>query len=40
MLGVCEPWSAPPVRKLDDRLAESLCQALARQGLLTTERVG
>jgi 4-hydroxy-tetrahydrodipicolinate synthase len=39
MLGVCEPWSAPPVRKLDDRLAESLREALARQGLLTTERV-
>jgi 4-hydroxy-tetrahydrodipicolinate synthase len=39
MLGVCEPWSAPPVRKLDARIAESLRESLARQGLFAAERV-
>jgi 2-dehydro-3-deoxy-D-pentonate aldolase len=37
MLGVCEPWSAPPVRRLDDRLAGTLREALAASGLLTPE---
>lgn len=39
MLGVCEPWSAPPVRELDERLDGLLREALARQALLSTERV-
>jgi 4-hydroxy-tetrahydrodipicolinate synthase len=39
MLGVCEPWSAPPVRKLDDGLARSLREALVKQELLTPERI-
>ena len=39
MLGVCEPWSAPPVRELEERLAAPLREALGRQGLLSTERV-
>lgn len=34
MMGVCEPWSAPPVRKLDDRLIPQLRQQLTRHGLL------
>ena len=38
-LGVCEAWSAPPVRRLDDHLTESVRQALATLGLLTTQRV-
>ena len=38
MIGVCEPWSAPPVRKLDERLEEPLRAALTAQGLLTPER--
>jgi 4-hydroxy-tetrahydrodipicolinate synthase len=37
MMGVCEAWSAPPVRELDERLARSLHEALARQGLLSTK---
>jgi 4-hydroxy-tetrahydrodipicolinate synthase len=37
MLGVCEPWSAPPVRKLDDRLESRLREQLAACGLLTPE---
>jgi 4-hydroxy-tetrahydrodipicolinate synthase len=40
MLGVCEPWSAPPVRELDEHLARSLREALDLQGLLSTEPVG
>ena len=38
MMGICEPWSAPPVRQLDERLAGPLREALARNGLLTPER--
>jgi 4-hydroxy-tetrahydrodipicolinate synthase len=37
MLGVCEPFSAPPVRKLDDRLESRLREQLAACGLLTPE---
>jgi 4-hydroxy-tetrahydrodipicolinate synthase len=37
MLGVCEPWSAPPVRKLDDRLESRLRDQLAQNGVLTPE---
>ncbi|TMC85724.1 MAG: dihydrodipicolinate synthase family protein [Chloroflexi bacterium] len=35
MLGICEPWSAPPVRRLDDRLEARLRERLAGLGLLT-----
>ncbi|HEV2140009.1 MAG TPA: dihydrodipicolinate synthase family protein, partial [Candidatus Dormibacteraeota bacterium] len=38
MMGVCEPWSAPPARQLDERLAGPLHEALAANGLLTPER--
>jgi dihydrodipicolinate synthase/N-acetylneuraminate lyase len=34
MLGVCEPWSAPPVRNLDDRLESRLRERLTSIGLL------
>jgi 4-hydroxy-tetrahydrodipicolinate synthase len=34
MLGVCEPWSAPPVRKLDEAHEARLRQRLAELGLL------
>ena len=34
MMGICEPWSAPPVRKLDDRLVPRLREALSAAGLL------
>jgi len=34
MQGICEPWSAPPVRKLDERLEATLRDHLARSGLL------
>ena len=34
MQGVCEPWSAPPVRKLDERIEARLHEKLARWGLL------
>lgn len=34
MQGICEPWSAPPVRKLDERLEADLRERLARLGLL------
>jgi 4-hydroxy-tetrahydrodipicolinate synthase len=37
LMGICEPWSAPPVRQLDERLAGRLREALARSGLLTPE---
>ena len=37
-MGICEPWSAPPVRQLDERLAGPLREALAATGLLTPER--
>ena len=40
MLGVCGPWSAPPVRKLDDPLADALRLALAKHGLLAKAGVG
>jgi len=35
MLGICEPWSAPPVRRLDERLEARLRERLAGLGLLT-----
>ena len=38
MMRICEPWSAPPARKLDERLAGPLREALAANGLLTPER--
>ncbi len=38
MIGICDPWSAPPVRQLDERLAGPLREALAAYGLLTPER--
>jgi 4-hydroxy-tetrahydrodipicolinate synthase len=38
MMGICEPWSAPPARQLDERLAGPLRDALAANGLLTPER--
>ena len=34
MMGICEPWSAPPVRKLDDKLIPRLREALSAAGLL------
>ena len=34
MQGICEPWSAPPVRKLDERFEAGLRKQLARSGLL------
>ena len=34
MLGVCEPWSAPPTRRLDDRAAARLRERLAKLNLL------
>ena len=34
MLGICEPWSAPPVRKLDERREARLREHLAQSGLL------
>ena len=34
MMGICEPWSAPPVRKLDDKLMPRLREALSAAGLL------
>jgi 4-hydroxy-tetrahydrodipicolinate synthase len=34
MLGVCEPWSAPPVRKLDERAEARLRESLAKLALL------
>jgi 4-hydroxy-tetrahydrodipicolinate synthase len=38
MMGICEPWSAPPVRQLDERLRGPLREALAANDLLTPER--
>ena len=38
MIGVCEPWSAPPVRKLDEHLEGAMRDALTAQGLLTPAR--
>jgi len=38
MMGICDAWSAPPVRQLDERLANPLREALAASGLLTPER--
>jgi 4-hydroxy-tetrahydrodipicolinate synthase len=32
--GVCEPWLAPPIRKLDDRLTARLREQLDGWGLL------
>lgn len=34
MMGICEPWSAPPVRKLDDRLEPPLRRQLETAGLV------
>ena len=34
MLGICEPWSAPPVRRLDERREARLREHLAQSGLL------
>jgi 4-hydroxy-tetrahydrodipicolinate synthase len=34
MIGICEPWSAPPVRKLDDRLEPPLRRQLETAGLV------
>jgi 4-hydroxy-tetrahydrodipicolinate synthase len=34
MLGVCEPWSAPPARKLDERAEARLRERLTSLGLL------
>lgn len=34
MMGVCEPWSAPPVRKLDEKLTPQLREELSAAGLL------
>jgi dihydrodipicolinate synthase/N-acetylneuraminate lyase len=34
MLGVCEPWSASPVQKLDSELESRLREQLAGWGLL------
>jgi len=33
MLGICEPWSAPPVRRLDEKLEARLRERLAGWGL-------
>ncbi len=35
MLGICEPWSAAPVRRLDERLEARVRERLAGFGLLT-----
>jgi 4-hydroxy-tetrahydrodipicolinate synthase len=34
MLGICEPWSAPPVRKLDERAEARLRERMTGLGLL------
>ena len=34
MLGICEPWSAPPVRRLDERREAGLREHLVTTGLL------
>jgi len=34
MLGICEPWSAPPVRRLDERLEARLRERLQALGLV------
>ena len=34
MMGIVEPWSAPPARRLDERMEAPLRQALAAAGLL------
>jgi 4-hydroxy-tetrahydrodipicolinate synthase len=34
MMGICEPWSAPPARRLDERMEAPLRQSLAAAGLL------
>ena len=36
--GVCEPWSAPPTRRLDEPLEARLREKLARWELLTPQR--
>ncbi len=34
MMGICAPWSAPPVRKLDEKLMPRLRETLSAAGLL------
>jgi 4-hydroxy-tetrahydrodipicolinate synthase len=34
MLGICEPWSTPPVRRLDERLEARLRERLQALGLV------
>jgi len=36
--GICEPWPAPPARRLDERREARLRERLAEWGLLTPER--
>jgi 2-dehydro-3-deoxy-D-pentonate aldolase len=36
--GICEPWTAPPASRLDERLEARLREQLAEWGLLTPER--
>lgn len=36
--GICEPWTAPPVTRLDGKLEAPLRERLAESGLLTSER--
>jgi 4-hydroxy-tetrahydrodipicolinate synthase len=38
MMGICEAWSAPPVRQLGERFAGPLREELAAKDLLTPER--
>jgi len=38
MQGICEPWPAPPARRLDERHEARLREQLAAWGLLTPER--
>jgi 4-hydroxy-tetrahydrodipicolinate synthase len=38
MQGICEPWPAPPIQRLDERHEARLREQLAAWGLLTPER--
>jgi 4-hydroxy-tetrahydrodipicolinate synthase len=40
MLGICAPWTAPPVTRLDERAEARLRDQLAQLGLLTPETSG
>lgn len=40
MMGICEPWSAPPVRRLDERFVAPLREKLAEAGLLRDQPTG